>query len=147
VYAADLSNDGTTLVTAGQSGRERLWNLSTRQPVGPAFVSPTNSVDLSPDGRTVAAAGKGQVIIWDVGTGAVLGGSFPGPGAEDDLAAAFTPDGRRLFIVSETGEAWVWDVDQTSWGQRACQIAGRSMTQAEWNLYLPDRPYQATCGS
>jgi hypothetical protein len=86
-------------------------------------------VDLSPDGRTV------------------LGRAFPASEPENRLTAMFTPDGRGLFIVSETGEAWVWDVDPASWERRACQIAGRSMTQAEWNLYLPDRPYDATCGS
>jgi WD40 repeat protein/DNA-binding SARP family transcriptional activator len=147
VYWADLSNDGTTLVTAGESDSLRLWDVSTGKPVGPAFNGSASSVDLSPDGRTVVAAEKGQAIMWDVATGSILGQSFPGPGAEDTLAAMFTPDGRRLFIVSETGEAWVWDVDPASWKARACQIAGRSMTQAEWNLYLPDRPYQATCGS
>jgi len=77
----------------------------------------------------------------------VLGGSFPGPGPKDFLAAAFTPDGRRLFIVSSTGQAWVWDTDPSSWERRACQIAGRSLTEAEWRLYLPNRPYQSTCGS
>jgi WD40 repeat protein/DNA-binding SARP family transcriptional activator len=149
VLSADLSNDGTTLVTGGDSGRERLWDLSTGDPVGPAFDGPTSTVDLSPDGRTVAAAGgHGQVVMWDVATRTVLGRSFtPVVGPRDNLTAAFTPDGARLFILSETGEGWVWNVDPSSWESRACQIAGRSMTQAEWSLYLPDRPYQATCGS
>jgi WD40 repeat protein len=147
---ADMSNDGTKLVTGGQSGRERLWDLSTGQPIGPALNGPTNTstVDLSPDGRTLVAAGPGQVIMWDVATGTVLGRSFfPDVGPEDNLAATFAPDGRRLIVVSETGEGWVWDVDPASWEQRACQIAGRSLTQAEWQIYLPDRPYHATCGS
>jgi hypothetical protein len=86
-----------------------------------------------------------------VATGSVLGQSwFPGVGPQDEdptLAAAFTSDGRKLFIVLETGEAWVWDVDPVSWEARACQIAGRSLTQAEWSVNLPDRPYHATCGS
>jgi hypothetical protein len=54
-------------------------------------------VDLSPDGRTV------------------LGRAFPASEPENRLAAAFTPDGHRLFIVSDTSEAWAWDVDQASW--------------------------------
>ena len=143
----DISNDGTMLVTAG-SGGERLWDLSTGDPIGPAFIGRGGfTVDLSPDGRTLVAAGMGQTNMWDVASGAVLGRPFPGPGPEDDLAAAFAPDGRRLFVVSETGHAWVWDVSPGSWERRACQIAGRSMTQAEWQLYLPERPYHATCGS
>jgi WD40 repeat protein len=130
----------------------RLWRIPTGEPIGAAFTfgSQANTVDLSPDGRTLVAAGQGEVTMWDVATGSILGQSwFPGVGSQDDdntLAAAFTSDGRKLFIVRETGEAWVWDVDPASWEQRACQIAGRSLTQAEWQLYLPDRPYHATCG-
>jgi WD40 repeat protein/DNA-binding SARP family transcriptional activator len=154
VFWIDISNDGTTLVTAGQSYRERLFSLATGRPIGSPLTGPNRTVDLSPDGRTLVAAGPvpggppGEVIMWDVATGAVLGRSwFPDIRATGDLAAGFSPDGRRLFIVSETGEAWVWDVDPASWERRACQIAGRNLTVTEWQLYLPDRPYQATCGA
>jgi hypothetical protein len=51
-----------------------------------------------------------------------------------------------VFVVSETGSGWVWDVDPSHWETRACQMAGRSLTQQEWETFLPDRPYQATCG-
>jgi DNA-binding SARP family transcriptional activator/WD40 repeat protein len=150
---ADVSNDGTTLVTGGGAAGVRLWRIPTGEPIGAAFTfsSQVNTVDLSSDGRTLVAAGEGLVTVWDVATGSVLGQSwFPGVGPQDEdptLAAAFTSDGRKLFIVLETGEAWVWDVDPVSWEARACQIAGRSLTQAEWSVNLPDRPYHATCGS
>jgi WD40 repeat protein/DNA-binding SARP family transcriptional activator len=149
VWWADISNDGTTLVTGGQSTGERLWNLSTGDPVGSSISSsPVNTVDLSPDGRTLVAAGRGWVTVWDVGTESILGRSWsPGVGATDQLGARFTPDGQRLFIVSETGDAWVWDMDPASWEARSCQIAGRSLSEAEWSVNLPDRPYAPTCGS
>jgi hypothetical protein len=83
--------------------------------------------------------------MWDVATATVLGTSFVNPGSDDELAASFTPNGRRLFIVSETGEAWAWDVDPASWEERACRIAGRRLTPAEWQAYLPDRPYRPAC--
>jgi WD40 repeat protein len=143
---SDISNDGTTLATAGSSGKG-LWDISTGAQVGPTFTGGQgNTVDLSPDGRTLVAADKGQVVIWDVDTGLVIGRPFQPAGPEAELAASFAPDGRRLFIVSDSGEAWVWDVDPASWGARACQIAGRNLTEAEWSVDLPDRPYQATCG-
>jgi WD40 repeat protein len=143
---ADVSNDGTTVVTAGESNTQRLWDLSTRKPVDIALRGPphTSTVDLSADGRTLVAAGTGLVSMWDVATATVLGTSFVDPGS-GQLAASFTPNGRRLFIVSETGEAWAWDVDPASWKARACAVAGRNLTPAEWNVYIPDRPYRATC--
>ena len=67
----------------------------------------------------------------------------PGPSG---LAALFTPDGHRVFVVSETGSGWVWDVDPSDWESQSCRIAGRSLTQQEWEKFLPDRPYHATCG-
>jgi len=147
INSADISNDGTTLVT-GDSNRERLWDLSTGDPIGPVLVGPTDTVDLSSDGRTLVAAGaKGQVIMWDVPSGTMLGRPFTGAGPEERLAASFTHDGKELFIVSDSGEAWVWDVDPASWESRACQIAGRSLTEGEWQVNLPDRPYEPTCGS
>jgi WD40 repeat protein/DNA-binding SARP family transcriptional activator len=149
VFWADISSDGTTLVTGGQSSGERLWNLSTGDPIGsPISSGPVNTVDLSRDGRTLVAAGQGWVTVTDVATGSILGRSwFPGVEAKEGLAALFAPDGQRLFIVSTTGAAWVWDMDPASWEARACQIAGRNLSEAEWSVNLPDRPYAPTCGS
>ena len=39
----------------------------------------------------------------------------------------------------------VWDVDPDHWDAMACRIAGRNLTGAEWNQYLPGRHYQKTC--
>ena len=39
----------------------------------------------------------------------------------------------------------VWDVDPAHWDAMACRIAGRNLTGAEWNQYLPGRHYQKTC--
>jgi WD40 repeat protein len=149
VWWADISSDGRTLVTGGQSSGVGRWDLSTGKRIGPSLAfGPVNTVDLSSDGRTLVAAGRDQVVMWDEATGSVLGRSwFPPADPPPNLAAAFTPDDRRLFVVSDTGDAWVWDVDPASWEDRACPIAGRSMTEAEWQVNLPDRPYRATCDS
>jgi WD40 repeat protein/DNA-binding SARP family transcriptional activator len=151
VYSSDISNDGRMIVTGGQAG-PRLWQIATGNPLGPALTGLNgfaDTVDMSPDGRSVVGADEsGHVLLWDVPTGTSLGDPLPGPGPDDNwLAAYFTPDGRDVFVVSETGSAWVWDVDPSDWGTRACRVAGRSLTQQEWQKLLPDRPYHATCGS
>jgi WD40 repeat protein/DNA-binding SARP family transcriptional activator len=148
VYSSDISNDGRTVVTGGQAG-PRLWDIATGDPLGPTLTGLNGfaaSVDIGPDGSTVVGAdGSGDVLLWDVRTGTTIGDPFPGPGTEW-VAAFFTPDGRRAFVVSETGSGWVWDVDPSDWESRACRIAGRSLTTLEWEKFLPDRPYHATCG-
>jgi hypothetical protein len=36
-------------------------------------------------------------------------------------------------------------LDTSAWLHEACAIVGRDLTEAEWNSYLPDRPYDETC--
>ena len=150
VYSSDISNDSHTIVTGGQAG-PRLWDIATGDPLGPALTGLNGfagTVDISPDGSNVVGADEsGHVLLWDVATGTTLGDPLPGPGPDDWVAAYFTPDGHRVVVISMTGSGWIWDVDQSDWIARACQVAGRSLTQQEWHEFLPDRPYHATCGS
>jgi WD40 repeat protein len=151
VLTADISSDGRTLLTGGQTGVARLWDLQTGAPLGAPLTGLggfADTVDLTPDGSTaVGADAAGNVLLWDVPTRSTIGDPFPGPLAGRTVAAAFTPDGRSVVVISDTGAGWVWNVDQSDWLTRACQVAGRSFTPQEWQQFLPDRPYHATCGS
>jgi WD40 repeat protein len=151
VLTADVSTDGRTLMTGGQTGAVRLWDLATGKPLGGPLTGLrlfADTVDLAPDGSTaVGADAAGDVLLWDVRTRSTIGDAFPGPVAGRNAAASFTPDGRSVVVVSDTGAGWVWDVDPSDWLARACQVAGRSLTRQEWQEFLPDRPYHATCGS
>jgi WD40 repeat protein/DNA-binding SARP family transcriptional activator len=151
VLTADISSDAQTLLTGGQTGIARLWNLQTGAPLGAPLTGLggfADTVDLAPDGSTaVGADAAGKVLLWDVPTRSTIGDAFPGPMAGRTVAASFTPDGRSVVVVSDTGAGWVWNVDQSDWLTRACQVAGRSFTPQEWRQFLPDRPYDATCGS
>jgi WD40 repeat protein/DNA-binding SARP family transcriptional activator len=149
IYGADISNDGRTLVTAATDGIVHLWDVASGAPIGTPLtgLKPfADTVDMSPDGSTVVGAdSSGNVLLWDVTTGTVIAGPLPGPGSQA-VAASFTSHGRSVVVVSATGSAWRWDVDPSDWETRACQVAGRSPTQQEWQQFLPDRPYHATCG-
>jgi hypothetical protein len=48
--------------------------------------------------------------------------------------------------VSTEGRGLRWDVSPALWSRRACAVAGRELTLAEWRDVLPDRPYRAVCG-
>jgi WD40 repeat protein len=151
VWVAEISTDARTLMTGGQTGIVRLWDLPAATPLGAplnGLRGSTDTVDLAPDGSTaVGADTAGNVLLWDVPTRSTIGDPFPGPAADRPAAALFTPDGRSIVVVSDTGAGWVWDVDQSDWLQRACAVAGRSFTPQEWQQFLPGRPYHATCGS
>ena len=51
--------------------------------------------------------------------------------------ADFSPDGKQLLTTVIWGPRIVWDVDPESWAQRACAIANRTLTQEEWDEFLP----------
>jgi DNA-binding SARP family transcriptional activator/WD40 repeat protein len=151
VLTAAVSADARTLITGGQTGIVRLWDLPAGTPRGAPLTGLTgfaDTVSLAPDGSTaVGADAAGTVLLWDVPTRSTIGDAFPGPVAGRTAAAYFTPDGHSVVVVSDTGAGWVWDVNPPDWLARACQVAGRSLTRQEWQELLPDRPYHATCGS
>jgi DNA-binding SARP family transcriptional activator/WD40 repeat protein len=146
IYTEDISADGRLLVTGSESSNDvKLIDLANFTQVGASFGGPTGvvyTVDISPDGTTLAAAGV-QVYLWDLASGTALGTPFPGKPPRN--VASFSPDGRRLYVLGVNGDAWVWDIDPASWQTRACQVAGRTLTPEEWSSVLPDRPFDPAC--
>jgi WD40 repeat protein len=69
VWAVNWTADGKSLLTAGNDGCVRLWEVSTGQEQK-AFdwkIGKLYCAAFSPDGLTCAAcSAKGQVVIWDV---------------------------------------------------------------------------------
>ena len=54
--------------------------------------------------------------------------------------AAFDPTGHTLATAFQDGTVLLWDVDPASWLKRACAVAGRRLTQQEWQEFLPGGP-------
>jgi len=76
------------------------------------------------------------------------GSSFQSPrgrgwaltGLTDSMwGVAFGPGGRRLASRSGDNTIIPWDVSLEFWQARACRIANRNLTEAEWNKFIgPD---------
>ena len=45
----------------------------------------------------------------------------------------------------DTGQAYRWDIRPASLVRQACQIAGRTLTRAEWDEFLPGHDYEPAC--
>lgn len=123
-----------------------LWDLRTGRQLGAPLVEHASGVassEFSRDRRLVATV-DGQAILWEVGSHKQIGGALP-IRSEGPHTVAFLPGGSQLAVAAPNGSVLVWDVNPTSWWARACTRASRTLTRAEWDQFLPGRPYQAGC--
>jgi WD40 repeat protein len=169
VYYAALSAHGDRLVTA-----DHLLNLSVqnhpkaivwdlRDPEHPVQqgppVDPTSTafgyfdVALDPEGRILAIGAQGGIAsLWtldDRSRARPLARPIVGPGDRiNDLT--FAPDGTTLALAGGDGQVALWNLqpvhDLRAHSLRyACEISSGGLDHVEWQRYLPNRHYEATC--
>lgn len=71
--------------------------------------------------------------------------SLPLPADSDAISIAYLEDSSGLVIAASNGRTWTADTRTGTWTDRACRIAGRNLTRAEWDRFFPTRPYEITC--
>jgi hypothetical protein len=54
-------------------------------------------------------------------------------------------DDLTLTVFAPEGVARRWPGDPQDWAARACAIAGRALTQDEWQHHLAGRDYDPAC--
>jgi WD40 repeat protein len=146
VSSVAFSPDGSLIAAGGSVDKQvTLWDVATHKLVG-RLPHPTilASLAFDPGGKTLATATiHGTARLWDVASRHQIGLALPGPSASANVG--FDPNGNQLVTLYQDGTGVVWDVDPDHWKQRACSVAGRSLTRAEWEELLPRRGYQPAC--
>jgi WD40 repeat protein len=94
---------------------------------------------FSRDGSIFATSDDTKVAVWNGRTG-----EFIGAMTAPDSAVGFL-DPSTLVIAGADGSVRTWDLRVETWLAKACQMAGRGLTQEEWRTYLPDRAYRDPC--
>jgi DNA-binding SARP family transcriptional activator/WD40 repeat protein len=147
VDTARFSPDGRLIAVANHAGVQVLstadWTPVTRTFSGHA--GGLFSVTISRDDSTLLTSSfDGTVRLWDIDSEQAVGAPLPGlPG--HGVAGILTPDGNTVIAGYDTGQAYRWDIRPQSLVRQACQIAGRTLTRAEWDEFLPGRPYKPAC--
>ena len=148
VFDVDFSPDGKIIVAGGDDGYLRFVDARTGNQIAGSVRAHDGFVlrtGFSPDGRMIYSTGSDSVVsLWDVRTHKQIG--RPLPVGQGWVFATFTGDGSSLLATSDSGRAVVWSVDPSDWAARACAIAGRTLTEAEWATFLPERAYSPACG-
>jgi WD40 repeat protein len=148
--AVRFSPDGRLLAVGYPHGRSHLWSTATWKPVSRLLVGDVGEIyalAISPDGRMLATGSLDRTMrLWDIETEQAIGAPLPGPGrGVGAVAPYFTPDGSGLIAGYDTGLAYRWDLRLESLVRHACQVAGRRLTRAEWEEFLPSRDYDPAC--
>jgi DNA-binding SARP family transcriptional activator/WD40 repeat protein len=150
--AASISADGRTLAVSvankppNSGGAVALYNIATgteRSRI--ELASPSDGLALVRGERGVVTVNgdAGTMQLWNrASERRVL--SVP---TSSQILPFFqtSPDGHRVVVMTKTGNAIVWNVDTTHWEELACELAGRSLTAAEWHQALPRYPYAPAC--
>jgi WD40 repeat protein/serine/threonine protein kinase len=117
VAGAAFTPDGRILVTGGQEGTAKLWDLATHREIGTmkGHLRSIWALDVSPDGSRLAtsAGGAESVKLWDMNTqqelitlaseGIIIWG------------LGFSPDGNKIIGRDDHGHLHIWHAP--SWAE------------------------------
>jgi WD40 repeat protein len=146
ITALTIDPEGARAASVGFDGQLILWDLTRRRQLGEPLVGGVGArfgVAFSPDGSVVATAGDDRsVVLWDVATRQRLGSLLGHLGASE--AAVFSREGRALVTTGDDGNLIFWDLRPSSWEAKACALAGRNLTRAEWRQFVGG-DYRRTC--
>jgi WD40 repeat protein len=151
VTSLDFTSDSMVIAAASRDGHIEFWfdvgggdyqiAASLEFPRSGGFAS----LAFSPDDYLLAAGNNvGEIIMLDMGTLSSFGNAFIG-GVVAVTSLAFSPDSLSLASGSQAGTVTLWDLNVEQWKVRACELAGRNLTQSEWDKYFPDYEYALTC--
>ncbi|MFI6996404.1 hypothetical protein [Nocardia sp. NPDC050175] len=145
--------DGKTLASASTDHTIRLWNVTNpTQPTPIALLTGhtngVNTLAFTPDGKTLASASTDHTIrFWDVTdpTQPEPEGQPVATRADAPLDLAFSPDGHTMVNADGTDTILLFDLDTDHAAQRICRITHGTITRQQWQIHLPDLPYQPPC--
>lgn len=146
VWGMTLSRDGSSLASGGLDNTVRLWDVATGKQIAVLLGHSAlpEHLAFSPDGKMLAScSADGTCILWEVLTRQMLAKFHVEREADSLSGVAFSGDGKTLATGSS--DVILWDVSFDSWKARACGIANRNLTSAEWTKYFVDEPRRKTC--
>jgi hypothetical protein len=151
--AASWSSDGSQIAVAATESEplsilDSHSGLTVKQFPG---LSPAWFVEYTPDGKGLLQLTAGYPLgleLFALDSGSVIGRPvrLDVTIADGPKEFASTPDLTTFYMSTAFKPTVTYDLDPVSWARKACEDAGRNLTQDEWKTYLGSLgPYRATC--
>jgi WD40 repeat protein len=152
VASVAFSPDSQWLATGSGDGTARIWESATGQEI---FRLPhggyMSNVVFNADGELLAVSDKDSIRIWQFTVAAAGQSTTPKEIArlkrmDGVYKVVFSPDSQFLALAGgsdNTARIWRWQPPDLI--EEACTRLPRNLTREEWQTYLDDVPYKATC--
>ncbi len=150
VFDLSFSTDGRYLAAGRAGGKLTVLDTRDWEPVHESVTMHAElitDVEWLPDNNTVVTTGRDEMVsLYDVERDLVRGSGLPAAEQPGDGYTFLLPDPEdEVVVFNEGGPGHVYPMDPARWLGLACTVAGRDLTRAEWDRYLPGRPYRAVC--
>lgn len=143
--SAALSPSRSLMAATDQHYNVRLLDLETLKWIGSSAHTPGYHLTYAPDGSQFAALQADRIRIWDGRTGVYQASMALPADLTTDPSISYLPNSSGLLVTANDGRTWKVNTRTSTWVKRACRIAGRNLTQGEWQQFLPGSRYQVIC--
>ena len=140
-WAADFDPDSPQLAIAGAGV---VVASTTTGEITETLVGHdgwVTAAEFRSSGELVTAGIDGAIITWNLGDWSA---DLPGRHVHPDGASS-EPAERTVTLEQSDGGRQHVVAEPAAWEERACQIAGRVLTEEEWMELLGARPYAPAC--
>jgi WD40 repeat protein len=150
VTAVSLNSNGTVLAWGDDTRLIGLWNIIEDARIGQSLsghneeITDLEFVQFGEEDVLLASTSQdAETRIWSVDAGRLVARI---QAHSNDVTAVDVTIPHGLMVTSGRDHAlWVASLDPDSWIDAACALAGRNMTQAEWEAVQGDAPYVRHC--
>jgi len=146
--SVSFSPNGKLLFVGLHNGTGTFFSTEDWKPAGPAIRGHGQRIlnaRFTPDGQTLAtSSADGTVQFWDVASRRSIGAPLVVQ-RNAFVTSILNRDGSYLYALPTGTEGMRLALTPPRWRDLACAIAGRELTQREWDEVLPHRPYRKVC--